>query len=266
MTQNGSPQPLRQLHDAIRTDGLILQFQPTVRLRDSRPIRLEALVRWPSATGARLGPSGVVALAERSGLGHALSSWILRHALARYREWRALGVDDGVVVNVSSRELADAGFARRIETHLTAQSVDPSALTLDLSERALAGVDLWRIERSLRCLARIGVRVALDDCTTEHASLKLLALLPFAELKLDSRAIARMCTDGRYWRLVREAIDFARGRGVEATAEGVEDATTADILDRVGCDVAQGRYMSGIVGYRHASFLRAGELDSATLN
>jgi len=253
-----------ELGEAIRSDGLTLQFQPAVRLRDRRQLRLEALVRWDVA-GVRLGPRVIVALAERNGLGNALSSWVLRRALARYRDWRELGVDVGICINVSGAQVADPGFPARVRMQLAAAGVAPSALTLDVSERA-AGHELWRLAGALRCLADCGVRLALDDHSVEFGPLWQLASMSFTEVKLDGRIVSQMCTDDRTWRFARGTIAFARSRGVELTAEGVEDATTADILARLGCDAAQGRYLSASAAQGDASFLRSGEMDLAAVN
>lgn len=240
-----------ELRDAIDSGGLVLEFQPTVRLRDRQSVRLEALVRWPRPAGGRLQPAALVALAERSGLGPALSSWVMGHALHRYRDWQRVGIDDGVAVNVRLADLLDRGFPDRVRAALRAQRVESSALTLEVSARDLGEDQLSMIATRMADLSESGVRFALDDFGISDTTLLHLMRLPFAELKVDGSVIGGLCTESRSWRVVRRAIDGAHDLGMQATGEGVEDETTANILERLGCDVAQGRHLThGIVGDR----------------
>ena len=44
--------------------------------------------------------------------------------------------------------------------------------------------------------------------------------------------------------LVRATINFAHELGLRVVAEGIEDVATLDLLDEMGCDLAQGYYIS----------------------
>jgi diguanylate cyclase (GGDEF)-like protein len=244
-----------QLRDAIRYDGLALEFQPAVRLRDRQPVRLEALVRWPQPAAGAFKGAALVVMAERSGLGPDLSSWVMRRALRRYRDWQRAGFNDGISVNVSFADVSDRGFPMRVIKELQAQLVEPAALTLEIGARGLNGAGISRLEKPMAELSETGVRFALDDFGTGVTTLAQVLRLPFAELKVDGSFINGLCTESTSWRFVRQTIDGARDRGLETTAEGVEDETTARVLDRLGCDVAQGRHLtSALVGDR-AAFL-----------
>ena len=261
-----TPTRVDQLRDAIRDDVLALEFQPTVRLRDRHPVRLEALVRWPQPMARALPAASLVAIAERNGLGPALSSWVLRRALQRYRDWQLMGIGDGLSVNVSLADVSDRGFRERVLRELQTQNVEPSALTLEVSARALSGATISRMERPLAELSEAGVRFALDDFGTSVATLAQVLRLPFAELKVDGSLIAGLCTEPASWRFVRQTIDGAHDRGLETTAEGVEDETTARVLERLGCDVAQGRHLTHAMVGERLTFLRTGGPELARSN
>ena len=256
---------LDEIARAIAGGELDLNYQPTVRLSDRRPLRAEALVRWTHASRGKLRPAEFLPLAERGGFGPALSAWVLRTALRRCREWRDAGVDAGVSVNVGLRDLLDPGLPDRIRTALGAAGLEARALTLDLSEEALKN-DAMRLKRPLLALANVGVRLALDDFGTGTASLRLLQRLPLSEVKLDRRFVSEVCTSLESWAFVRSGIDAAHDLGLEVTAEGVEDKATAYVLERLGCDVAQGTYFTKAPNGFEPGFLRAGELDTAPLN
>jgi len=255
-----------QLREAIRDDLLALEFQPSVRLRDRSPVRLEALVRWPQRASGVLHPAAFVGMAERNGLGPALSTWVLRRALQRYRDWQLMGIGDGISVNVSIVDVSGRGFRERVLHELQTQQVEPSALTLEVSARALNGATIARIERPLAELSETGVRFALDDFGTSVATLTQVLRLPFAELKVDGSFIAGLCTESASWRFVRQAIDGAHELGIETTAEGVEDETTARVLERLGCDVAQGRHLTHALVGERLTFLRTSAQELARSN
>ena len=259
-----SPRILAELEaiaGAIDAGRLDLQYQPTVRLADGEALRAEALVRLVQPSGARLRPDSFLGLAERGGHGPALSAWVLRNALARCRQWLETGVETGVSINVALRDLVDSEFPARIRAELAASGVPASSLTLEISERVV-GEDLGRLERPLKELAATGVRLALDDFGSGSASLTLLQRLPLSEVKLDRRFITDMLTNRASWKFVRSGIDAAHDLGLEVTAEGVEDDATAYVLERLGCDVAQGHYFTGL-DRAPFPFLARSELDTA---
>ncbi len=256
---------LGEISKAIAAGEFDLSYQPTVRLADRRLLRAEALVRWVHASRGRLRPTEFLALAERGGLGPLLSAWVLRTALERCREWREQGIEAGVSVNIGLRELFDRELPSKIRSALSASGVEARGLTLEISEVALRN-DASRVERTLLALAKLGVRLALDDFGTGTASLRLLQRLPLSELKLDGRFVSEVCTNIESWSFVRSGIDAAHDLGLEVTAEGVEDKATAYVLERLGCDVAQGAYFTRSPEAFEPGFLRAGELDTAPLN
>lgn len=258
---------LAQLADiggAIDAGQLGLQYQPTISLLDRHPLRAEALVRLAHTSRGLLRPASFLPLAERAGLGPAVSAWVLRHALARCREWRAAGVDAGVSINVTLRDLLDRDFPALLKTELDGAKLDASTLTVEVSERTIAK-DVVRLERALREIAGMGVRLALDDFGSGDASLTMLQRLPLSEVKLDRRFVSDVLTDPKSWAFVRSGIDAAHALGLEATAEGVEDNATAYVLQRLGCDVAQGHYFT-TPEQSTFPFLRRAELDTASLN
>ena len=256
---------LAEIGNAITSGELDLEYQPTVRLRDGRAMRAEALVRWVHSSRGRLRPAAFLALAERGGLGPALCAWVLHHAVQRCRVWREAGTDAGVSINVGLRDVLDADLPRRISSELAASGLEPRLLTLDLNEQVLTD-EGSRLDGPIRELAKTGVRLALDDFGSGSASLSQLRRLPLSEVKLDRRFVSDVCTKVESWTFVRTGIDIAHDLGLEVVAEGVEDQATAYVLERLGCDVAQGHYFTKSGNRPEFGFLRPGELDTAALN
>lgn len=231
------------LRDAIENGGLRLEYQPAFDLKEGTMTRAEALVRWDHPSRGLLRPAAFLPLAERTGLTKPLLAWVLANALAGCADWRGAGVDAGVSVNLSLRDISDPDLPTVIREALESVDLPPRALTLEIKERDL-GREPRRTLQALSRLAETGVRIALDDFGRGDISLRDLRRLPLDELKLDGRLVESMCADPKSWGFVRGGIDLGHDLGIEVVAKGIEDGVTRDLLSRLGCDVGQGNFVA----------------------
>jgi diguanylate cyclase (GGDEF)-like protein len=230
---------LRELRQGIDSGELVLYYQPKIRAGGAGICGVEALVRWQHPTRGLLGPAEFVPLAEDSDLIGPLTEWVLDAALKQHREWRRAGRLLPIAVNIATRSLLDAGFADRIVAMLAEHEVAPGQLTLEITESALI-TDVACATDILRRLYTLGVRLAIDDFGTGYSSMAYLQTMPLHELKIDRRFIAAVQSSLRDAAIVRAILQLAHALGLEAVAEGVEDAGTWATLDEMGCDIAQG--------------------------
>ncbi len=226
------------LREALDHGGLELHYQPKVQLSDGSVVGLEALVRWRHPERGLVPPDEFVPLAERTGLVHKLTAWVLRAALDQVADWWAAGFEVPVAVNVSMRDLQDTDLAGLVVAELDAHGLPPEALVLEVTESVLVQ-DPGRAVGMLRELAELGVSSSLDDFGTGYSSLLLLEKLPVAEIKID-RSFVRALDEGGDFSMVRSIVGFAHGLGLSVVAEGVESAVSWKVLREMGCDVAQG--------------------------
>ena len=84
------------------------------------------------------------------------------------------------------------------------------------------------------------MRFSIDDFGTGHTSLALLTDLAIDEIKLDRRFVAAATSQPSAAAIVATVADLARRLDLHTVAEGVEDQTTTDLLDRYGYDLQQG--------------------------
>jgi EAL domain-containing protein (putative c-di-GMP-specific phosphodiesterase class I) len=152
-------------------------------------------------------------------------------------------MDLGVAVNLSVRNLLDVDLPRSISDLLRRHEVPPGKLELEITEGTIIADQV----RALDVLSRLhgmGVGLSVDDFGTGYSSLAYLKDLPVTELKIDRRFINNMAEDGDDAFIVRSTIDLGRNLGLEVVAEGVETEAVWDQLVMLGCDVAQGYYLS----------------------
>jgi EAL domain-containing protein (putative c-di-GMP-specific phosphodiesterase class I) len=97
---------------------------------------------------------------------------------------------------------------------------------------------------ALKRLKASGVKLAIDDFGTGYSSLSYLRRLPVDYLKIDRSFVERLGEDPRDTGIVSGTITLAHTLGMEAIAEGVENAVQLEWLREMGCDLAQGNYFS----------------------
>ncbi|MCU0971014.1 MAG: EAL domain-containing protein [Gammaproteobacteria bacterium] len=237
-----SPRRLRmmtELGTALREGGLQLLYQPKVDLRSQRCIGVEALLRWHHPTLGTVPPGEFVPLAENTDLIGPLSLWVLDAALTQVRGWRSLGIELVVAVNLSARNLLDAGFPSEVDRLLSLHAAAPQWLELEITETALItepAKALANVER----LAALGVRMSIDDFGTGYSSLAYLKRLPIHALKIDQSFVLDMLHNEQDAVIVNSTIGLAHSMRMEVVAEGVEDHATLAALAELGCDYAQG--------------------------
>jgi EAL domain-containing protein (putative c-di-GMP-specific phosphodiesterase class I) len=100
-----------------------------------------------------------------------------------------------------------------------------------------------RARAVLAQLSKLGVRLAVDDFGSGHASLGYLRKLPINVLKIDKSFIQQMTDDAGDAAIVRTAIDLGHNLGLEVVAEGVETEDTQRRLEALGCDTLQGYHL-----------------------
>jgi len=234
---------LGELRSAIDADALLLHYQPKLDMRDGTLVGVEALVRWQHPSHGFLSPGEFIPLAEKSGLIYRLTRWVLEAALRQQQAWHAMGLDVPIAVNLSRRMLHDAHLPETVALLLAQWEVAPGSLILEITEGSVMA-DPVRATDNLRQLRALGVHVSIDDFGTGYSSLGSLKNLSVDELKIDQSFVQAMATDASARAIVRAIIDLADALKLRVVAEGVEDRATWDVLAGLGCDVAQGYFLS----------------------
>jgi EAL domain-containing protein (putative c-di-GMP-specific phosphodiesterase class I) len=214
-----------------------------VRLCDGVIVGVEALARWPRSFEESISPGRFIPVAEETGLIVTLGRDVMARACRQAATWRStVGLEQlGVTVNVSARQLTDAGLCDMVMDLLDEHGLDPSALCLEVTESALVR-DLDRAVLALEKLHGLGVRLAIDDFGTGYATLEHVRSFSMAdELKIDQSFVADLERDMPEDRaIVSASVVLAHALGMSTVAEGVETARQFSVLTELGCDLAQG--------------------------
>jgi len=236
----------RALRIGIERGEMLLHYQPIFEVQTGALRGVEALVRWDRPGHGLVPPNDFVPLAEETGLIGALGEWVLQEALQQTAAWKRAGlVPDGFYtsVNVSPRQLLDAGFVPLVERLVSGNMLVPSDVVLEITETALMSEGSAMAE-AVFALADFGTPLSIDDFGTGYSCLSYLRYLPMTQLKVDRSFVADMTGNPRDAALVAAVVALAHGFGMTCVAEGVEDAGQINHLRTLPCDLAQGFHLS----------------------
>jgi EAL domain-containing protein (putative c-di-GMP-specific phosphodiesterase class I)/GGDEF domain-containing protein len=247
--RNTNPQDRRQLsmmsdlRHAMNNGGLRVVYQPKMSLETGRITDAEALVRWHDESGRTISPDEFIPLAEATGVIREVTVFALRAALADLSRWGPSGVPLRLAVNVSALDLVTEDFAKQVGAILEDAAVPPRQLTLEVTESALIRSPAEAIATLVE-LRDLGVRLSVDDYGTGQSTLSYLKHLPVHELKIDKSFVTTLAGSESDAIMVRSTINLAHELGLQVVAEGIEDRETLDMLRKLGCDYAQGFFIS----------------------
>jgi len=110
---------------------------------------------------------------------------------------------------------------------------------VEITESALMG-NIEQATQIANALKDLGCRLSLDDFGTGYSSLAHLQALPFDQLKIDRSFVASIATKRESRKIVAAILGLGHSLDLVNLAEGVEEDAQAEILLRLGCELAQG--------------------------
>jgi diguanylate cyclase (GGDEF)-like protein len=246
VTENRTPvrQSAQALAKAIERDEIFLVYQPILNVHSRQLVGVEALLRWRHPEFGILTPDRFLPLANETGLIVDLGEWALSNACAQVSEWDRLGFNGlSLGVNFSCQQLQIHKVVNRIESILSRTNFDHSRLSVELGGGGHGQVDAY-LTQTLQEIKESGVKLALDNFGVGQVSLDNLHDLPLDSLKIDRSVIRKISTSSQGESLVKALTLLGKSFGLRVEAEGVETTQQFDLLDREGCNNAQGYFLS----------------------
>lgn len=230
---------LVELEEAIKQHHLVLYYQPQISLAQKKTTGVEALVRWHHPEYGVVFPDQFIPLAEQSGVIEQLTERVINLAIAQLKLWNEQALDLKISINISAQNIMSFTLPDQLTRLVNENEVDPAMLMLEITESAL----MTELTTSLNILTRLrlkGFHLSIDDFGTGYSSLSQLHRVPFTELKIDQTFVGDMLKSAESKAIVDTCIMLGHSLNMTVIAEGVEDQKTLNMLQKMGCDKAQG--------------------------
>ncbi|MDH5433046.1 MAG: EAL domain-containing protein [Gammaproteobacteria bacterium] len=234
------------LRVAIKANEVQVFFQPIVDLKTGKLSSLEALARWQHPVHGFINPQQFINIAEETGLIKTLGRQVLVKSLEKLKaihDKEPLFKDLSVSVNLSARQLEDINLIEDILETLKLNSLEASALKLEITESML--IDNFATAKEvLSKFHELGMKIMLDDFGTGYSSLSYLHHFPIDVVKIDRSFIEDMFNEDIAMAVIKSVENLASGLNMTVVAEGIEHSEQYDALKKLGIDYAQGYLIS----------------------
>jgi EAL domain-containing protein (putative c-di-GMP-specific phosphodiesterase class I)/CheY-like chemotaxis protein len=235
--------PLDEIRRGLKAGEFEPFFQPKVSLSNGKVTGAEALARWRHPEKGLIAPYAFIPAMEEAGLIDDLTWVVLEKSAVYCREWISRGLELTISVNLSLKSLGQPGLAERITERVAAQRLDPKYIVLEITESA-AMTDVGKALENLTRLRMKHFLLSIDDYGTGYSSMQQLSRIPFSELKIDQSFVFSALEKESSKVILSSSLDMARKLGLKAVAEGVETLAHWNLLQSLGCDIAQGYFIA----------------------
>lgn len=230
----------RDVIAAFHNGEMRAALQPKIDVSSGVIRGFEVLVRWQRADGEVLSPQFFLPTLRRRGLLDALLFELLDQAVSHLQAHSCVELE--LAFNLEPVQLAQPGFAARIEHLLKRLGVEPRRIIFELTESGALQAPEFSLDNLLH-LRLLGCGLSLDDFGTGQSTLQRLLDLPFTELKLDASFLIGLEDDPRRQAVLANVLELGRALELPVVAEGVETEAQLMHLQRLRCERAQGFYL-----------------------
>lgn len=234
----------RELRYALSHNELEVYYQPQIDMRNQKVLGVEILMRWNHPQKGLIPPDQFIPFAEEIGLIVEMDRWAMEVAMKQVYRWQQQGLQPGKLsLNLSLIQLNQLDFLASVQQSIAQSLMLPQDLMFEITETQIMR-NPEQATRTLTHLKELGLSLAIDDFGTGHSSLSYLKNFPIDKLKIDQSFVKDMMVDKDDANLVKAIINIAKSLEMEVIAEGVENASQAELLKAYGCYEAQGFYYS----------------------
>ena len=243
------------LRGALALDQFELHYQPIMDIGTRRLHTMEVLLRWRRPGTGLILPDSFIPLIEENGLIVPIGEWVMRRACEQSMEWMRAGMTPvPLAVNLSPRQFMHRGLVESIRRILDETGIAPAMIEFEITETAL----MQHGEQTLEILGQInamGIRLSIDDFGTGYSSLAYLKRFPVKKIKIDRAFIKDLEESAEDRAIVAAIIALSDSLQLSVVAEGVETEAQYALLQRNGCQYAQGYLFSQPVPATNAQLL-----------
>ncbi|MFJ7950174.1 EAL domain-containing protein [Lysinibacillus sp. NPDC096418] len=233
----------KQLRTALDNEEFELYYQPIIDVKTNEIVGMESLIRWYNEILGQVTPDEFIPIAEETGMIIPIGQWVLDTAIKQNIRWQTeSGKPLTISINVSVRQLLEPAFFEYAKNAIENAAIDANYIVLEITE-SIAMYAESMIEK-LYALKGLGISLSMDDFGTGYSSLSYLSKYPLDSLKIDKSFVMGMNRNDENKALVKNITVIAKQFDLKVIAEGVEGEEEYQFLSEIGCDYAQGYFIS----------------------
>lgn len=222
----------------------VMHYQPRVNTRTKNIIGAEALIRMTHPERGLLYPPSFLPIAEKTGQITEIGTYVIDAVCKKLRDWKEKdNVTLSLSMNLSSKQLNDDKFVQNLLSVVMDNSIDPSQLMLEITERIIAA-NFADVKDTMQKLQEAGFKLTIDDYSTEFLSLPQLAELPADNITINRAFLAHSEGNPASYPIMESIILLAHGLNMTVTAGGVENRRQLEFLINNSVDFLQGYLFS----------------------
>ncbi|MCV6611244.1 MAG: EAL domain-containing protein [Amphritea sp.] len=227
------------LQAAIGNGEFQLYFQPKLDLKTNKAVGCETLLRWHHPQLGYVSPAEFIPLAEDMGLISKIGQFVIEDAVRQIAEWRTIGLEIPVAINVSAKQILQGDIAERILGALQERDVSGHLLSVELTESSFLHC-LDETQQGINTLRAAGIEVAIDDFGTGYSSLSYIRNIKLDVLKIDRSFLINIVESEVDQAIVSSIIEMSHVMGLSVIAEGIETKAQRRVMKKLNCDQIQG--------------------------
>ena len=230
------------LRNALDRHEFVMAYQPKIACKSGAVAGLEALVRWQHPGKGIVMPDSFIPLTEETGLIEDLTLQVFDQSL----EWFSgafLKSNIHLSLNLSAKSLVDIQLADHLASLCQRFQIAPERIVLELTETSAMVDPILSLDLMTRIRMK-GFQLSIDDFGTGYSSMVQLVRLPFSEIKVDKSFVMLSKQTKESLSVIKSIVDLGHSLGLRVTAEGVDDLSTLNYLNTLGCDLAQGYFIA----------------------
>ena len=232
-----------EMEMALKREEFEIYYQPIFSLTTDKVVCAEALIRWRHPKRGILLPDKFIPVAEETALINRIGKWMLEAVCKQIHTLEKEKISIPISVNIAASQFQHENFVKTVENAIRKYEVESKHLIIELVERIAMRED-EETKDTIKSLSSLGIRFSLDDFGTGYSNLKYLSILPIDILKIDMSFIKNMLVDLKDKHIVESIIALGKHLKLQTVAEGVETSKHLELLKDLGCDAAQGFYLS----------------------
>ena len=240
---------LDSFESAIQNEEFFFHYQVKYDLKTDKPMGAEVLIRWMHPYYCFLTPDKFIPLFEREGLIKELDIYVVKMSCKKLKELRKSKPNFRLSLNISRQSFSDKKVMDDIVKIIEESELPKECIEIELTESGAIGEKEERfLIEEIKYIRNKGINLAIDDFGCGFSSLCLLKNIDVNVLKLDRSFL--IDNSERTSVIVKSIVDLAKSLNIKVVAEGVETEEMYNFVKEIGCDYAQGYYLSKPIEYK----------------